>query len=107
MPASASRRSRSSALRPDLVAAATRSSVHSESEERAVEAIEPASLPGVRAKATSSSAALASSTTLESPRYSAGGVVRLRRASTERMSPPRSLSQTASPVIRLEAARYQ
>ena len=58
------------------------------------------------AKAIKSSEAVVSSTTPASPMYSELAV-RLRRINSERMSPPRSRSQTASPVIRLEAARYQ
>src|SRR6266550_9264877 len=90
----------------DLVASATRSSFQRDKEERAVEAIEPASLSGVWAKARSSSDAFASSTTPARPMYSAIAV-RLRRANTERISPPRSRAHTARPAIRLEAARYQ
>src|SRR5450759_5486255 len=47
VPPRARRRSRSTALADDSVAEATRSSVQSEREERAVEAIEPASRSGV------------------------------------------------------------
>src|SRR5207244_10621050 len=90
----------------DLVAPATRSSFHRDKEERAVEAIEPASLSGVCANASRSSDAFGSSTTPARPTYSAIAV-RFRRAKTERISPPRSRSQTARPAIRLEAARYQ
>src|SRR2546427_10608689 len=90
----------------DLVASETRSSFHRDKEERAVEAIEPASLSGVWAKARSSSDAFESSTTPARPTYSATAV-RFRRANTARISPPRSRSQTARPAIRLEAARYQ
>src|SRR5712692_7806066 len=106
VPASASNRSRSIDSGADRVAAATLSSVQSESEDRAVEAMEPASLSGVRAYASSSSAAVLSLTVRARPTYSEGAV-RLRRASTERMSPPRSRSQITSPLIKLEAARYQ
>ena len=99
-------RSRSSELADVLVASATRLSFQSDSAERAVEAIEPASRSGVSANATRRSEALGSSTTLARPMYSDGSV-RFSRVSSVPISPPRSRSHTASPVRRLDAARYQ
>src|SRR6266511_4699348 len=90
----------------DAVAAATRSSVQSDNEDRAVDATEPASLSGVLAWASSMSEAVLSSTTPARPTYSGSGV-RLRRVRSDRMSPQRSRSQTVSAAIRLAAARYQ
>src|SRR5207302_1569682 len=62
--------SRRSAWADVLVASVIRSSFQSDKAERAVEAIEPASRSGVKAKATRRSEAFASSTTFAKPRYS-------------------------------------
>src|SRR5436189_30017 len=81
----------------DAVASGIRGSSQRPRQVRAVEAIEPASTSGVRAKPTSKSAALSSSVTAASCAYSPVAV-RLSRASSVAMSPPRSCSTTARAV---------